>query len=401
MSFSWIRKYRPESTKDIVGQDLQIRNLKQFINKFSKQKKKAAFVYGPSGCGKTISVYAVANETDLEVIEVNASDFRNKAQINLVVGGALGQQSLFAKGKVILIDEVDGLSGMKDRGGIAAVTKLIKDSNYPIILTAHHPWESKFSGLRSKCNLIEFNELDYKDVYGALKRICKKEKIKFDDHALKSLARRSGGDLRAAVNDLQSLAEEGKELSNNDLDKLSDRQKVDTMNDALLKVFKTKDPFIAINAFDSVDEDFDQRFLWLEENIPYEYKKPEDIYRAFDALSKADVYRGRIRRWQHWRFLVYINALQSMGVALAKDERYKDSVKYKQTGRLLKIFWANRKAMKKKAIAAKFAEHTHCSMKRALRDIDYLKPMFKDKEIAVKITEELDLDKEEVAWLRK
>lgn len=42
-------------------------------------------------------------------------------------------------------------------------------------------------------------------------------------------------------------------------------------------------------------------FLWIEENIPYEYKG-EELARAYDALSIADVFRGRIHRQQHWRF---------------------------------------------------------------------------------------------------
>ena len=143
-----IRKYIPKTEKDIIGQEENLKQLKNFILNFKNQKKNSALIYGPSGTGKTCSVYAIANEIGFEVIEVNASDFRNAEQINQKVGNAIKQQSLFAKGKIILVDEIDGLSGREDRGGIQAITKLIEDSAFPIILTATNPFDNKFSSLK-------------------------------------------------------------------------------------------------------------------------------------------------------------------------------------------------------------------------------------------------------------
>ena len=172
-------RHAPKATEEVIGQDGNISKLREFIVNFKKQKKKSALIYGPSGTGKTCSVYAVANELGLEVIEVNASDFRNAEQINLKVGNAIKQQSLFAKGKLILVDEIDGLSGREDRGGVQAIAKLIGDSSYPIILTATNPFDNKFSSLRSKSNRMEFKQLDYLSIFHILKRICGNEKIKY------------------------------------------------------------------------------------------------------------------------------------------------------------------------------------------------------------------------------
>ncbi len=100
MTQSWIKKYEPKSISDIEGQDEAIGELDSFVSNFSKQKKKAALLYGPSGSGKTVSVYAVAEKYNFEILEVNASDFRNKDQIESKVGNASKQMSLFTKGKV-------------------------------------------------------------------------------------------------------------------------------------------------------------------------------------------------------------------------------------------------------------------------------------------------------------
>ena len=398
----YIRQYQPVSLIDIAGQSKQINELKQFIVNFKKEKKNAIFLYGPSGVGKTSSVIALAADLGLELCEVNASDFRNKEQIEERVGGALKQQSLFSKGKVILVDEVDGLSGKDDRGGVAAIVALIKEAAFPVVLTATNPWEHKFSKLRSNSTLLKFEHMDYKDIAFVLKRICDKEQITCSDELINTLARRAGGDCRAAINNLQELAQVDKKITKESIETLSERNQQDTIHQALTKVFKTTDPKIAISAFDNIKEDFDERFLWLDKNLPMEYTKPKDLARAYDALSRADVFKRRIRRWQHWRFLVYVNALMSLGVSSAKDEKYKGFVDYKPTGRLLKMFWAKQKSMKKRAIAEKLARRTHTSNKRALQSIDYFKPIFKkNKKMAEAISEELELEKEEVAWLKK
>ena len=397
-----IKKYTPKTTREIFGQDIGINKLKGFVINFSREKKNSALIYGPSGTGKTLSIYAIANEIGYEVIEVNASEFRNAEQINQKVGNAIKQQSLFATGKIILVDEIDGLSGHEDRGGIQALTKLIEDSAYPIILTATNPFDNKFSSLRSKSNLIEFKALDYLSIFEVLKRICDNEKIRYDEETLKSLSRRSGGDARAAINDLQLLAQDKKELSKESLEELSGRNKMDNITAALNKIFKTTDLKVAISSFDNVKEDLDQQLMWVDENLPKEYTNPEELAEAYDMLSKADVFRRRIKRRQHYRFLVYINALITAGIASAKKEKYKKLVEYKPTGRILKIWWASQKSMKKKAIAEKIASKTHSSKKDILKNtMPFLPIIFKNEEMRDNIVNYLALDEGEVEWLKK
>ncbi len=399
----WTRKYQPKNASEIRGHDKALLELKNFILNFKNQKKKATLIYGSSGVGKTCSAYAIANDLNYEVFELNASDFRNKNSIETTVGPAIMQRSLFSNNKIILIDEIDGLSGRNDRGGASALAKLIDRSIFPIIMTATNPYDKKLNSIRKKSELIHFHTLNYLSVFSVLKKICTKEKIKFDEDALKSLARHNAGDLRSAINDLQTLTHENKELKEDDLNELSDRNRTENMLSALMKVFKTTDINIAIRAFENVEEDIGKQFLWIDQNLPEEYQKPEDLARAYDCLSRADVFNGRIRRWQHWRFLVYVNALISAGVAVAKDEKYKSFTSYKPTTRILKLWRANMKYQKRKSIASKIADKTHTSSKRALQDtLPYLTVIFKkNKKIAGQIAQEFELDKDEVEWLRK
>jgi replication factor C large subunit len=396
-------KYKPKKTSEIIGQDDAVKKLKTFVVNFKKQKKNAALIYGPSGVGKTISVHALANELNLEILEVNASDVRNAEQINSLVGSAVGQMSLFSKGKIILVDEIDGLSGTKDRGGLQAIAKLIEKSSFPLILAATNPWDYKFNKLRRKTEMMAFEPLDYLAIARILKKICVQEKIKYDDEILKGLARRAGNDARAAINDLEILTTEAKELTKKSLEELGERNKLDTMLNALFKIFKTTDPKVAIAAFDNVEENLDKQLLWLDENLPREYIKAEDLAEAYDKLSKADVFNRRIKRWQHYRFLVYINALITAGIAVSKKEKYKHAVQYKPTGKLLKLWWAKQKSMKKRAIAGKIGEKIHSSTKEVIKDtLPYLQSAFKkNKTFRNELIKELDLSREEVEWMKK
>lgn len=397
----WTKKYAPKKGKEVIGQDQAIKQLEGYISHFAKHRGKAMLLWGPSGCGKTSSVHAIAKEGGYEIIEVNASDFRNKEHIDATVGNASKQQSLFSKSKVILVDEIDGLSGMEDRGGISALAVLIKTSAFPIICTATNPFDQKFSELRKQSVLVEFQSLSTASIFAVLQHIAKQEKITAKDDDLKNLARRSGGDVRAAITDLQALTQEKHHLIKEDIDTLSQREQTESIISALLKVFKTTDPAIAMNAFDNVDEELDKCVLWLDENLPHEYEKPADLARAYDMLSRADVMQSRIRRWQHWRFLVYVNAYLTAGVAVAKDEKYQKFTQYKPTTRILKLWQAKQKYEKRKAIAAKVAAKTHTSTRDALQNhLPYLQVIFsKDKAMGGKIAKELDLEKEEVEWL--
>lgn len=399
----WTKKYAAKNSHEIYGQNKAVEQLYDYIKNYKTKKQKAALLYGEPGCGKTSSVHAIAKELDLEIHEVNASDVRNKDTITSFLSSIMGQQSLFFKEKLILVDEIDGVSGTKDRGGITALVKIIEKSRYPIVMTANNPYDQKFSNLRNKTFMIEFHTLKYQTILSVLQKICEKEKIEFEDMALTAIARRVGGDLRGAITDLQTLTQSTKRLTMRDLEDISDRKKTESMIHALMKVFKTTDPKVSLSSYENVDEDIDEIILWVEENLPKEYTKPKDLAAAFDNLSLADVYRRRIRRWQHWRYLVYINDLLSAGISLSKDEKYKGFNKYTPTKRILKLWQAKMKYEKRKAIAEKVAKYTHTSQKRTIKDtIPYLIEIFKNNKNQAKLlAEEFELTNDEVNWLKK
>lgn len=396
----WIRKYSPKASAQISQPNVAL--VMDFLNNFRLQKKRALLIHGPPGCGKTSSVYALASEFGLEIVELNASDFRNEEGVDSVAGAASRQASLFSRGKIILIDELDGISGQEDRGGVGAVQSVIAKSAFPVILTANDPSERKFSSVVKACQLVPYATLPYQEIYKALESICSSEGISFDPQALKALALRAGGDLRGAINDLQVIAQSSRSLSRADVDALSDRDRTKPMSSALVRIFRGSDVPLALEAFDNVDEDLASCMMWVDENLPYEYSSA-DLAQAYEFLSRADVFSGRIRRWQHWRFLVYINALISAGVAVSKARRSVRPPEFRQSSRPLKIYLANIRHARQRSIADKVSKQAFFSARKAvLGYIPFLKIMFSNSpELSARISGELELSPEEADWLSR
>jgi len=393
----WTEKYRPKRLKEIVGQEESLRKIVNFIVDYNRGKgKKALLLHGPVGCGKNSAIYALASEMDYEILELNASDFRDKMQISRIIGEAIGQKSLFAKKKLVVIDELEGISGYGDRGGIKEIERLTTDSFYPIILISNKPFDQKLSAIRRKSEMIEFKKQDYLSVAKVLQRICEKEGLKIEPLVLRQIALDAKGDIRAAVNDLFTAGIGQKFITEHDVKAIGKREKEETIFNAIRKIFKGS-AIEALNALQNVDADLDECILWIEENIPQEYKG-EDLAKAYDALSKADVFRGRIMKKQNWRLLVYAEAMATAGVAAAKQNTNNDFISYKRASRILKMWIAKQKYGIKKVIAEKVAKFTHTSKRKALQEMPLFKIIYNscDKE---QINQSLKFEEDEIEYL--
>jgi len=388
----WTEKYRPKNFSEIRGQDEAVAKIMNFVNNFKTQRKKAIIFYGGPGTGKTTLAHVSAKENNLEIFELNASDLRNKTKLQEILKPAIEQQPLIKKGKIILVDEADGIMG-SDRGGIPELIRLIEITKYPTIITANNVWSKKLSPLRKKCELIELKELDYKTIKDVLVNILRKEKKIIDNEILTNIAIKSKGDLRAGINDLQAISE----LKDPSEILFSERNKETNIFDALKTVFKLKATKETLKIFDSVNMSLDEIILWVEKNIPKEYKGKE-LARAYDLLSKVDLFKGRIYKQQYWRFMVYENIFLSYGIASVKKESKIGFTNYTKPTRILKIWMNNMKTIQKKTIAEKYAKHTHISIKKTMKEFPIIKQVINTNP---KISRELKLNEDELAYLRK
>ncbi len=400
----WIIKYRPKKVADVINQDQAKKTFLQWLESWLKGRpsKKAALLYGPAGCGKTSLVEAAARENGLEVVEMNASDFRRKQDIERIAKIAATQRSLFARGKIILLDEVDGISGMADRGAVDAILHLIETTRYPIVMTANNPWDQKLRPIREASLMVPFKRLGERDVIIALKRICSAEKIECDEKALREIAKRSEGDLRSAINDLQAIAEGYGRVTLELVRMLSTyRNRQYAPFEALKNLFNAKYIFQAKNAVSQADIDYETLMIWINEHIPTYYDDPEEIWRAYEALSRADVYLGRIKKTGAWSLLPYVFEMMGPGVAFArKVYRYRWKA-FRSPQRLQLLAQTKRSREIREGIARALAPALSTSRHRVKTDvIPFIKIIFeKNPKYAARLAIGYDLTEEMIKWL--
>lgn len=400
----WIIKYRPRRLADVVNQDNAKKQFIDWLESWLKGRpsKKAVLLYGPAGCGKTSLVEAAAHEYGLELVEMNASDFRRKQDIERIAQTAARMRSLFARGKIILLDEVDGISGTADKGAIDAILHLIQTSRYPIVMTANNPWDQKLRPLRDAAIMIPFKRLTERHVILVLKRICEAEKIECEDAALREICRRSEGDLRSAINDLQAIAEGYGRVTLSLVRALSSyRNREYSPFEALQKMFNARYLFQAKSAISQANIDYETMMIWINEHIPTYYEDPEEISRAYDALSRADVYMGRIRRTGAWDLLSYVFDMMGPGVAFSrKMYRYRWKA-FRSPKRLQLLAQTKRSREVREGIARALAPRLATSRATIKRDvIPYLKVIFMNNpRYAARIAMGYNLTDEMIKWL--
>ena len=224
-----VDKYKPTSTKAIIGQQgdkSNMRKLTLWLQNWSKHHAhggkppqrpppwnagsdngawaKCALLSGPPGVGKTTTAYLVSKDLGYDVMEMNASDARSKKLLEASISDAVSSQSLSrtSKNRVLLMDEVDGMAGNEDRGGMAELINLIKASKIPVICMCNDRNHQKIRSLANYCFDLRFQRPRAEQIKGAMMSICFKEKLKIAPDALMEIIAGCNQDVRQV---LQSL----------------------------------------------------------------------------------------------------------------------------------------------------------------------------------------------------
>ncbi|MEM2904368.1 MAG: replication factor C large subunit [Candidatus Bathyarchaeia archaeon] len=387
-------KHQPRGLAEFVDQKQAVDRFLAWLRSWKPGVKPLLF-HGPPGVGKTALVEAYAEERGLDLVEMNASDFRSAARIDEVVGRSMMQASLTGKPRLFLIDEVDGLAGREDAGGVDAILRLVKGSRHPVVLTANNVYDPKLRMLRYASEPVAFRKLTVWDIVKRLEQVCMKEGVHADKELLRLVATRSEGDLRSALNDLETLSRGEAVLTEKSLDSLGFRERETNVFDALRALFKASSVVGARTALDGVEKTPEELFQWIESNIAEEYEDPVEVARAFDALSRADLFRQRIISTQNWKLLAYSIDMMTGGVALAKREPYRKFTKYRYPDLLMVLGRTRLERARSQAALRKLGALLHCSTSTVRWEfLPYLRIIAQNPGFRNELGQALELDEE-------
>ncbi|XP_058526171.1 replication factor C subunit 1 isoform X2 [Ochotona princeps] len=348
----WVDKYKPTSLRTIIGQqgdqscaNKLLRWLRNWHKSSPEEKKnakfgkfagkddgssfKAALLSGPPGVGKTTTASLVCQELGYSYVELNASDTRSKNSLKAIVAESLNNTSIkgfYSSGAspsgstkhALIMDEVDGMAGNEDRGGIQELIGLIKHTKIPIICMCNDRNHPKIRSLVHYCFDLRFQRPRVEQIKGAMMSIAFKEGLKIPPPAMNEIILGANQDIRQVLHNLSMWCARSKALTYDQAKADSHRAKKDIKLgpfDVARKVFAAGEETAHMSLADKSDlffHDYSIAPLFVQEN--YVHVKPVAaggdmkkhlmlLSRAADSICDGDLVDSQIRSKQNWNLL--------------------------------------------------------------------------------------------------
>ena len=207
----WVEKYRPEKINEFINQESTIKRLKPIIKNSSAMPH--LLFAGPPGTGKTTLGIIIAksilgdNWQEYSIL-LNASDERgiNTIRNRVKTFARYADNREKIPFKMIILDEADEMTNDAQ----TALRRIMEETSKScrFILIGNYI-SNIIEPIQSRCAIFNFTRINEKELIKQLELICKNENIKFEEQGLEEISEITNGDLRSAINLLQSCASLG------------------------------------------------------------------------------------------------------------------------------------------------------------------------------------------------
>ncbi len=328
----WSEKHRPKTVQEMVGnEDARFAALK-WLGGWVSGSKPLLFV-GPPGTGKTTLVHALARQFNYHLVEMNASDTRNRDSIKETLLPALqNTANLFGKKIMLFLDEVDGIAGREDSGGLDVLVYLMKEPTVPVMLAANEK-STKIKELSKTCKSVEFSPVPPRLLMLFLDHVLQREGTKLELGDKISIVNNSRGDIRSLLNSAQSRAAGYATVSNRDIVNIDIADAVNgyfnavSVEEATKFITKADASYPDPRYGGSAEERRRDMMAALFSSIVSSRVEQGDLAYMLDVLSKADMMVGRANAMREWSMLGYVGKI--IAAELYEKSRQK-GIKYSQ-----------------------------------------------------------------------
>jgi replication factor C large subunit len=328
----WAEIYRPKNFEDIIGnEEIRLNILKWLVKWFPGTKP--LLLTGPPGVGKTTIVKILSSLFNYDLIELNASDTRSGPQLEKLINPLHNNTSIFGKKILLFFDEVDGIYGREDSGGLEILINIVKASNFPIIFVANYS-HIKLKNLSKLCKIIKFQRISENLLMIFLNYVLFEQNCSLSLDDKKWIVEKSNGDVRTMLNLAQSkctgygkfVHEIFKIDISEGLNEFFLSKKKDEARKILLSLDgKYSDPRYGLSSEERRKDILNSLFTSIvSSNLDL-----DTLSILLDSLSKIDLLVARVNKKRNWNLLKYMN---NVIIELLYENIQNKSVFYHQYG---------------------------------------------------------------------
>ena len=296
----WSEKYRPKNLLEMIGNEEAKEAMVNWLGKWMKGSKPILLV-GPPGIGKTTLATICAKQFGYDLIGLNASDIRNKQRIQEMLGPVLGNASVLGR-PMIFVDEVDGIHGRSDYGGVETLVDILKEPTVPIVLAANNDKSDKMKSIKKATKTIQMRPIPPRLLRFYIEAILKKEGEYISLGTIVNLVLHSRGDIRSILNSAQAHVAGFEPPMDKSFATLDVEESVNAF-------FKAKSVEEARSILFSLRIDPREKINAFYSSVITSQLTKEEMQKMLEIISEADMIYGKIMKTQERRLLRYLDSI--------------------------------------------------------------------------------------------